>query len=153
MAAELAYLRVTTKCDVYSFGVVALEILMGRHPGGLISSLHTRLPYTSEHSDGAGAGEPMLLKDAVDQRLDPPAGHLAGQLVFAFVVALSCVREDPEARPTMRNVAQELSARKLSVLDRPFAAIRPFARITSCSCTETGSLLFACHDCKTTRLD
>ena len=44
--------------------------------------------------------------------------------MFAVVVALSCVREDPEARPTMRNVAQELSARKLSVLDRPFAAIR-----------------------------
>ena len=145
MAAELAYLRVTTKCDVYSFGVVALEILMGRHPGGLISSLHTRLPYTSEHSNGAGAGEPMLLKDAVDQRLDPPAGQVAGQVVFAVVVALSCVREDPDA--------QELSARRLSVLDRPFAAIRPFARITSCSCTETGSLLFACHDCKTTRLD
>ena len=135
LAAELAYLRVTTKCDVYSFGVVALEILMGRHPGGLISSLHSR----------RGAGEPMLLKDAVDQRLDPPAGQVAGQVVFAVVVALSCVREDPDA--------QELSARRLSVLDRPFAAIRPFARITSCSCTETGSLLFACHDCKTTRLD
>jgi hypothetical protein len=30
---------VTTKCDVYSFGVVAMEILMGKFPGGLIRSL------------------------------------------------------------------------------------------------------------------
>ncbi|KAL6643116.1 hypothetical protein ACP70R_021297 [Stipagrostis hirtigluma subsp. patula] len=117
MAPELAYLRVTTKCDVYSFGVVALEILMGRHPGGLISALHSR-------RGAAAGGETELIKDTVDQRLDPPAGQAAGQVVFAFVAALSCVREDPDARPTMRHVAQELSARRRSVLDRPFAAIR-----------------------------
>jgi serine/threonine protein kinase len=114
--AELAYLRVTTKCDVYSFGVVALEILMGRHPGSLISSLHSRLPDTN--------GSLLLLKDALDQRLDPPEGQVGAQVVFAFLVALSCVREDPEARPTMRSVAQELSARTRSVLDRPFTAIK-----------------------------
>ncbi|GJM84767.1 hypothetical protein PR202_ga00471 [Eleusine coracana subsp. coracana] len=111
MAPELAYMRVTTKCDVYSFGVVALEILMGQYPGGLISSLHARLP----------SGD---LKDAVDQRLDPPTGHLAGQVVLAFLVALSCVRADPDARPTMRHVAQELSERRRTSLDRPFAVIR-----------------------------
>lgn len=115
--AELAYLRVTTKCDVYSFGVVALEILMGRHPGSLISSLHSRLQDTNQS---------LLLKDALDQRLDSPAGEgqVGAQVVLAFLVALSCVREGPEARPTMRNVAQELSARRRSVLDRPFSAIR-----------------------------
>ncbi|KAL6214491.1 hypothetical protein ACLB2K_013925 [Fragaria x ananassa] len=41
MAPELAFtMRVTDKCDVYSFGVVALEIMMGRHPGELLDSLH-----------------------------------------------------------------------------------------------------------------
>ncbi|XP_058082404.1 MDIS1-interacting receptor like kinase 2-like [Magnolia sinica] len=40
IAPELAYtMRVTEKCDVYSFGVVALEVMMGNHPGELISSL------------------------------------------------------------------------------------------------------------------
>ena len=117
--AELAYLRVTTKCDVYSFGVVALEILTGRHPGSLISALHSRLPVPDTHGNGS-----LLLKDALDQRLDSPEGQVGAQVVFAFLVALSCVREDPEARPTMRSVAQELSSRRRSVLDRPFTAIR-----------------------------
>ncbi|ONM05983.1 MDIS1-interacting receptor like kinase 2 [Zea mays] len=96
MAPELAYLRVTTKCDVYSFGVVTLEILMGRHPGSLISSMHSRLLDTSGS---------LLLKDALDQRLDSPEGQVGAQVVSAFLVALSCVREDPEGRPTMRSVA------------------------------------------------
>ncbi|XP_050271533.1 MDIS1-interacting receptor like kinase 2-like [Quercus robur] len=40
LAPELAYTMVVTeKCDVYSFGVVALEILMGRHPGELMTLL------------------------------------------------------------------------------------------------------------------
>ncbi|KAL6011588.1 hypothetical protein ACLOJK_002036 [Asimina triloba] len=37
---ELVYsMRVTEKCDVYSFGVVTLEVIMGRHPGDLLSHL------------------------------------------------------------------------------------------------------------------
>lgn len=118
-------MRVTTKCDVYSFGVVAMEILMGKYPGGLISSLES--PSLSSSTEEQGGGESsllLLLKDVVDQSLDPPAAQLAGQVVFAFVVALSCVRTSPEARPTMRSVAQELSARRRSILDRPFGAIR-----------------------------
>ena len=39
---ELSCTRtVTEKCDVYSFGVVTLEVLMGKHPGELISSFST----------------------------------------------------------------------------------------------------------------
>ncbi|KAJ6952920.1 hypothetical protein NC653_041915 [Populus alba x Populus x berolinensis] len=39
-APELAYtMKVTEKCDVYSFGVVTMEVMMGRHPGDLISTL------------------------------------------------------------------------------------------------------------------
>jgi hypothetical protein len=103
---------------VYSFGVVAMEILMGKFPGELIRSL-----YSLDEARGVGDSALMLLKDMVDQTLDQPSGHLAGQLVFAFVVALSCVRTNPDARPTMRTVAQQLSARRKSVLDRPFGTI------------------------------
>ncbi|KAK9047438.1 hypothetical protein V6N11_053282 [Hibiscus sabdariffa] len=37
---ELAYtMKVTEKCDVYSFGVFIMEVIMGSHPGDLISTL------------------------------------------------------------------------------------------------------------------
>ncbi|KAM0917437.1 hypothetical protein ACQ4PT_009511 [Festuca glaucescens] len=40
MFLELAYSsRVTEKCDVYSFGVLKLELFMGHHPGGFLSSM------------------------------------------------------------------------------------------------------------------
>ncbi|KAF6988964.1 hypothetical protein CFC21_006375 [Triticum aestivum] len=120
MAPELAYLRVTTKCDVYSFGVVAMEILTGKFPGGLISSLYS----LDEAQAGVGKSAALLLlRDLVDQRLDNPAEQMAAQVVFVFVVALSCVRTNPDARPDMRTVAQELSARRRSTLDKPFTAI------------------------------
>ncbi|KAI8013144.1 putative leucine-rich repeat receptor-like protein kinase [Camellia lanceoleosa] len=36
---ELAYtMEVNERLDVYSLGVLALEVLMGKHPGNLISS-------------------------------------------------------------------------------------------------------------------
>ena len=38
--AELAFtMKVDNKTDVYSFSVVTLEVIMGRHPGELITSL------------------------------------------------------------------------------------------------------------------
>ena len=113
-------MRVTTKCDVYSFGVVAMEILTGKFPGGLISSLYS----LDEAQAGVGKSAALLLlRDLVDQRLDNPAEQMAAQVVFVFVVALSCVRTNPDARPDMRTVAQELSARRRSTLDKPFAGI------------------------------
>ncbi|KAJ4756425.1 Leucine-rich receptor-like protein kinase family protein [Rhynchospora pubera] len=64
MAPELAYtMQFTEKCDVYSFGVVALEIMMGQHPGDLLSSL----PSVSSSLEND-----LLLKDVLDQRLTPP---------------------------------------------------------------------------------
>jgi serine/threonine protein kinase len=119
--AELAYLRVTTKCDVYSFGVIAMEILTGKFPGGLISSLYS----LDETQAGVRKSSALLLlRDLLDQRLEAPDdGQLAAQVVFVFVVALSCVRTNPDARPTMRIVAQELDTRQRSALDRPFGAI------------------------------
>ncbi|WVZ16522.1 hypothetical protein V8G54_009504 [Vigna mungo] len=61
IAPELAYtMSLTKECDVYSFGVVALEALMGKHPGELISSL-TNLTIQN-----------MLVKDLLDSRLPLP---------------------------------------------------------------------------------
>uniref|UniRef100_A0A5B7BFU6 non-specific serine/threonine protein kinase n=1 Tax=Davidia involucrata TaxID=16924 RepID=A0A5B7BFU6_DAVIN len=106
-------MRVTEKCDVYSFGVVALEVLMGKHPGELLFSLPSSLATDTD----------LFLKDVLDQRLPPPTGKLAEEVVFVVRVALACTRATPESRPTMRFVAQELSARTQAYLAEPLGMI------------------------------
>ncbi|CAA7398929.1 unnamed protein product [Spirodela intermedia] len=111
MAPELAFtMKVTEKCDVYSFGVVALEVMLGKHPADLIAFL----------SSGGGA---LLLKDVLDQRLARPTGQLAKEVVFVVNMALACTNKDPAARPTMRFVANEISARTQAHLSEPFPAL------------------------------
>lgn len=93
-------MQVTEKCDVYSFGVVTLEIMMGKHPGELLNS------------STAPSGNPdLLLKDLLDQRLPHPTGQIAEEVMYIVNIALACTRTDPEVRPTMRFVAQELAKR------------------------------------------
>ncbi|KAF8041650.1 hypothetical protein BT93_A0292 [Corymbia citriodora subsp. variegata] len=106
MAPEFAVtMRVTDKCDVYSFGVVALEIMMGKHPGDLLSSLSMMQTSTILKDPN------LLLKDVLDPRLPPPTGQLAKRIVFIVMAALACTHMSPDSRPTMHFVAQELSAR------------------------------------------
>ncbi|XP_058083718.1 MDIS1-interacting receptor like kinase 2-like isoform X2 [Magnolia sinica] len=112
IAPELAYtMRVTEKCDVYSFGVVALEVMMGSHPGELISSL------------SSSSGQDTLLKDMLDPRLSDPMADVAQEVLFVVSMALACIRPDPDSRPTMRHVAQELSIRGPSFSLQPFHAV------------------------------
>ncbi|KAH7517433.1 hypothetical protein FEM48_Zijuj09G0064400 [Ziziphus jujuba var. spinosa] len=120
MAPELAQTTsVTDKCDVYSFGVVALEIMMGKHPGEMLASLSSVSSKTLVDDNNVE----LLLKDVLDQRLSAPGGELAEAVVFAVQVALTCTRTNPESRPTMRFVAQELSARTQPYLAQPFSTI------------------------------
>ena len=93
-------MEVNEKIDVYSFGVVALEVIMGKHPGDLISYLSTAsLP----------AADPILLKDVLDQRLLPPNWQTENQVVFMVVVALACLHPIPHSRPTMKQVSERMS--------------------------------------------
>lgn len=108
-------MRVTEKCDVYSFGVVAMEIVMGKHPGDLLTSI--KQLSSMEDSE-------VFLKDVLDQRLPPPRGQLAEAITFIVTIALACTRNNPEARPPMRSVAQELSATTQPCLAEPFGSIR-----------------------------
>ncbi|KAF6167186.1 hypothetical protein GIB67_029824 [Kingdonia uniflora] len=72
VAPELAYtMRVTEKCDMYSFGIFMLEVLIGIHPGELISSLT---------SSSSPKGQNVLLKDILDRCLSPPTLHASHEL-------------------------------------------------------------------------
>ncbi|MFQ6630679.1 hypothetical protein Gotur_008981 [Gossypium turneri] len=99
IAPELAYsLVVTEKCDVYSFGVLALEILMGKHPGELLSTL----------SSSSSCVQNFMLNEILDPRLSTPRSRkVAGDIAFIAVIAFACLRSRPKARPTMKLVSQE----------------------------------------------
>ncbi|RZB73606.1 MDIS1-interacting receptor like kinase 2-like [Glycine soja] len=97
-APELAYtMEVTEKCDVFSFGVLALEVLTGKHPGDLVSSIQTCTE------------QKVNLKEILDPRLSPPAkNHILKEVDLIANVALSCLKTNPQSRPTMRSIAQLL---------------------------------------------
>ena len=93
-------MEVNEKIDVYSFGIVALEVIMGKHPGDLISYLSTAsLP----------AADPILVKDVLDQRLLPPRWDTANQVVFIVVLAVASLHPIPHSRPTMKQVSERMS--------------------------------------------
>ncbi|KAB2636417.1 leucine-rich repeat receptor-like protein kinase [Pyrus ussuriensis x Pyrus communis] len=118
MAPELAYImQVTDKCDVYSFGVVALEVMMGRHPRDILES------QLLESSTSMKGNADLLLKDVLDQRLEPPANELAKAVVLVMSIALGCIRTRPGLRPTMHFVSQNLSAQSLPCLPEPFGML------------------------------
>ncbi|WOG80860.1 hypothetical protein DCAR_0100004 [Daucus carota subsp. sativus] len=107
-APELAYtMNVDEKCDVYSFGILAMEVIMGRHPGDLVSSLST----SSARSFQSSVDE-TLVKDVVDQRLPSPKTHVAEEMVYIIKIALACLHLIPQCRPTFRQVSLQLSKRR-----------------------------------------
>jgi len=101
-------MKVDEKCDVYSFGVLTLEVMMGKHPGDLISSLMFSASTTSSSSP---TGHNTLLKDVLDQRLPPPENELADGVAHVAKLAFACLQTDPHYRPTMRQVSTELTTR------------------------------------------
>ncbi|XP_059451362.1 MDIS1-interacting receptor like kinase 2-like [Corylus avellana] len=108
IAPELAYtMKVTEKCDVYSFGVVALEILIGRHPMELLTSL------------SSSSSQNVMLHEILDQRVPPP-NHLVAQDIFLVAtLAFACLHTKPKSRPTMKCVSQEFLSRRKKPIAKP----------------------------------
>ncbi|KAH7844134.1 hypothetical protein Vadar_024698 [Vaccinium darrowii] len=102
IAPELAYTMVVTeKCDVYSFGVVALETIMGRHPGDVLSSL------------ASPPSKNMMIVDVLDPRLPLPTNPIvAGNIVLVATMAFACLCPKPRSRPTMQQLSQEFLSRR-----------------------------------------
>ncbi|KAH9704165.1 protein kinase domain-containing protein [Citrus sinensis] len=103
---------VTEKSDVYSFGVVALEVLMGKHPGELLSSSSSSLDKN------------IKLIDLLDPRLPPPGDQMIRQdIILVSTVVFSCLRSQPKSRPTMQLVSNEFIARNKTPMQKPFHEI------------------------------
>uniref|UniRef100_A0A7N2L6Y0 non-specific serine/threonine protein kinase n=1 Tax=Quercus lobata TaxID=97700 RepID=A0A7N2L6Y0_QUELO len=101
-------MEVNEKCDVYSFGVLTLEVIMGNHPGDLISFLSSSLSSSATTS----TTHDIQVKDILDQRLKPPRNQVAFKLVLIAKLALACLATNPKSRPTMQEVSRKLSIEK-----------------------------------------
>ncbi|XP_020417667.1 MDIS1-interacting receptor like kinase 2 isoform X1 [Prunus persica] len=115
MAPELAYtMEVNENCDVYSFGVVTLEIIMGKHPGDLLSSFSpVSSSSSSSSSSSALPAHQITIVDVLDQRISPPTHQLASEVVSLVKIAFSCLNSSPKSRPTMKQVSHFLSTQML----------------------------------------
>ncbi|KAH9658360.1 MDIS1-interacting receptor like kinase 2 [Citrus sinensis] len=98
VAPELAYtMKVTEKCDVYSFGVLTLEVIKGKHLGDFIFSISS-----------SSLNLNIALDEMLDPRLSTPSRNVQEKLISFVEVAISCLDESPESRPTMQKVSQLL---------------------------------------------
>ncbi|XP_060667808.1 putative receptor protein kinase ZmPK1 [Ziziphus jujuba] len=115
MAPEWVYnLPITSKVDVYSYGIVALEIVTGKKPtgsqfseSGRMTENHGRLvKWVKEKMVGADSSQTHWIEEIADSRMGGKFDK--AQLEILVKVALQCVEEDKEARPTMRQVVEML---------------------------------------------
>ncbi|KAK9224508.1 hypothetical protein WN943_009542 [Citrus x changshan-huyou] len=95
---ELAYtMRATEKYDVYSFGVLALEVIKGYHPGDFVSTIFSSISNMI-----------IEVNQILDHRLPTPSRDVTDKLRSIMEVAILCLVENPEARPTMKEVCNLL---------------------------------------------
>ncbi|KAA3462692.1 receptor protein kinase-like protein ZAR1 [Gossypium australe] len=99
--------RPTQKWDVYSFGVVLLELLTGKSP-----ELSPTTSTSMEIPDlvrwvRKGFEEENPLSDMVDPMLLQEV-HAKKEVLAVFHVALACTEADPEIRPRMKTVSENL---------------------------------------------
>ena len=117
MAPEwVSNLPITSKADVYSYGIVLLELVTGRNPAmGVHSSIDgegvedqgTLVTWVREQMKRATEAEtwtgcPEMIDPALDGKYD-----IAEMLIFV-TIALKCVQEDKDSRPTMGQVVEML---------------------------------------------
>ncbi|PIN16426.1 Serine/threonine protein kinase [Handroanthus impetiginosus] len=104
--------KVSESCDVYSFGILLLEIVTGRRP-------IEKLPGGIKRTITEWA-EPHITKGKFKDLVDPKLhGNFdENQLIQTVNVAALCVQNEPDNRPTMKEVVALLKGEDLNAKGR-----------------------------------
>ncbi|CAK9881638.1 unnamed protein product [Sphagnum jensenii] len=92
------------KNDVYSYGVVLLELVTGKKAIERQTSL---VDWCREFLHSDPELWPLLMPKMVDDRINP-GEYLPQQLLAVVQLAMACVDDEPERRPSMREVVKRL---------------------------------------------
>lgn len=115
MAPEwIGNLPITSKVDVYSYGVVLLEMVTGRSPKMCVQTFgvggqtveKTLIEWLREMVKGDAD-----ITSWIEEILDPLMDNTQcdkGKMALLVEVALQCVEEDRNVRPTMKQVVERL---------------------------------------------
>jgi serine/threonine protein kinase len=115
MAPEWVYnLKITSKVDVYSYGIVLLEMVSGKSPMEI---------HSLNNSGGGGIEHHRMVSWVIEKVKNAPTtmfwieeivdGNLEGkydvnQVENLVKVALKCVKDDRNERPSMSQVVEML---------------------------------------------
>ncbi|XLS47984.1 hypothetical protein HN51_022342 [Arachis hypogaea] len=110
MAPEWVFnLAVTSKVDVYSYGIVLLEMITGKNPAADIQAINGEEPYNGrlvtwvrEKRRECASWVEQILDSALGSNYDDNKMEILAR------VALGCIEEDKEERPTMSQVVEML---------------------------------------------
>ena len=114
MAPEWIYnLPITSKVDVYSYGIVLLEMVTGKSPNGMhtLDSRETRehkrlVTWVRETIDFENAITMSWIEEIIDPMICGNYDKVKVELLVK--VALQCVAENKDDRPTMNQVVEML---------------------------------------------
>ncbi|QCE16495.1 somatic embryogenesis receptor kinase 4 [Vigna unguiculata] len=121
MALEWAYnLRITSKVDVYSYGIVVLEMVSGRSPMAIHSlensgniEKHRLVTWIREKIKLAPTFG-FRMEEIIDPSLE--GNYNVSEVEVLVEVALQCVQDDMNERPSMSQVAEMLRAHQNKLL-------------------------------------
>ncbi|RWR91635.1 putative receptor protein kinase ZmPK1 [Cinnamomum micranthum f. kanehirae] len=103
---------ITSKVDVYSYGIVLLEMVTGRNSFGFSidsegdgKEFRNLVTWVRKMTCAAN-GRPGRIEQIIDPKMDGTYDVVKMEILVK--VALQCVEEDKDARPTMTQVVQML---------------------------------------------